>query len=65
MKKKPSKRFVPTVRQYQEDVTVLRAAGPNALLKTVLTRWGDPSDKADQVTFSNRTFGLAARDKRS
>ena len=37
MKKTPPKRFVPTVRQYQEDLTVLRAAGPNALLKTVLT----------------------------
>ena len=36
-KKKPSKQFVPTVRQYQEDVTELRAAGPNALLKAVLT----------------------------
>ena len=36
-KKKPPKRFVPTVRQYQEDLTVLRAAGPNVLLKAVLT----------------------------
>ena len=35
--KKPQKRFVPTVRQYQEDLPVLRDAGPNALLKAVLT----------------------------
>ena len=36
MKKKQRKRFVPTVKQYQEDLEVLRAAGPNAVLRSVL-----------------------------
>ena len=31
------RRFVPTVRQYQEDRAELQAAGPNALLRAVLT----------------------------
>ena len=30
------KRFVPTVRQYNEDLEALRAAGPNAVLSAVL-----------------------------
>ena len=34
--KKKQKRFVPTVKQYKEDVEVLRAAGPNAILRSVL-----------------------------
>ena len=34
--KKQRKRFVPTVKQYQEDLEVLRAAGPKAVLRSVL-----------------------------
>ena len=36
MKTKKRKRFVPTVKQYQEDLEVLRAAGPKAVLRSVL-----------------------------
>ena len=34
-KPKP-KRFVPTVPKYKEDIAVLRAAGPNVVLQSVL-----------------------------
>ena len=35
-KKQRKKRFVPTVKQYKEDLEALRAAGPNAVLRSVL-----------------------------
>ena len=42
--KADKKRFVPTVRQYKEDLTVLHTAGPNALLGSVFSGRGhDPT----------------------
>ena len=34
--KKKQKRFAPTVAQYKEDLEVLREAGPNSILRSVL-----------------------------
>ena len=35
-KERKQKRFVPTVVQYKEDLEVLREAGPNSILRSVL-----------------------------
>ena len=46
--KKKQKRFVPTVAQYKEDPEVLREAGPNAILRSVLQGGSPRARKIDK-----------------